>query len=312
MTEQRILRGLLVPTVTPFNEDLSVDVGRFEVICRWQLANGANGLAVFGTTSEGNSLSVKERRDLLDHLVQAGVSADRLMPGCGACALPDAVEMTRHAVRTGAGGVLVLPPFYYPDPDEEAVFRFYAELIERVGEDRLRLYVYHIPHMTRVRMGPVLLRRLVEAYPASVVGLKDSSGDWEATRRLIEEVPELAVFPGAETFVSRGLAIGAAGCISATANIQPGAIADVIAAHGTPEAPPLQEAVDRVRATVASFPMIPAIKAILARETADGAWERLRPPLAALEAAQRQALFDALDTLPDYRRPELASLGVAA
>jgi 4-hydroxy-tetrahydrodipicolinate synthase len=313
MSDRKPFRGLLVPTVTPFAEDFSVDVARYLALCQWQLANGASGLAVFGTTSEGNSLSITERRRLLDDLVAGGVPAARLMPGTGACAVADAVELTRHALEVGTGGVLVLPPFYYPEPDEDGLFAHYARLIEQVGDARLHLYYYHIPRMTRVNATPALFRRLRDAYPQTVMGIKDSSGEWDYARRLIQELPDMAIFPGAETFVSRGMAIGAAGCVSATGNIQPRAIADLIAAQGSPEEAALQSTVDQVRAAVSAQPLIPAIKAILARESGDAEWRRLRPPLTPLAAEPSQALFASLGAIPGYRPPELGNLlGAAA
>jgi 4-hydroxy-tetrahydrodipicolinate synthase len=112
MTEARRFRGVLSPVVTPFTADLQPDSRRLIAHCRWLLDNGV-GLAVFGTNSEANSLSVAEKRRMLDDLVDGGVSANRMMPGTGCCALNDSVELTRHAVSVGCGGVLMLPPFYY-------------------------------------------------------------------------------------------------------------------------------------------------------------------------------------------------------
>src|SRR5262249_42607491 len=99
--KQTRLRGALVPALTPFKPDLSPDADRFVEHCRWLLAQGANGLAVFGTTSEANSLSVGERIDLLERLIAAGVRPDLVMPGTGCCALTDTVQLTAHAVRNG-------------------------------------------------------------------------------------------------------------------------------------------------------------------------------------------------------------------
>jgi 4-hydroxy-tetrahydrodipicolinate synthase len=287
--------GVLVPVLTPFTAELAPDATRFTALCRWLLEEGVGGLAVFGTTSEGNSLSVGERISLLDHLVEEGLPGGRLMPGTGACALPDAVEMTRHAVDLGAGGVLVLPPFYYKNQGDDGFFAYFAEIIERVGDPRLRLYLYHFPQMSAAPISPALIARLVKAYPSTVAGLKDSSGDWEATKRLIAEFPDLAIFPSSESRLIEGLTIGAAGCISATANIQPGAIASLVAAHGSEAARIWHARICAVRAIFERYPTIPALKAVMARECADEAWGHMRPPLTALDAARRQALFSALD-----------------
>jgi len=287
--------GVLVPVLTPFAGDLEPDVARFKRICRWLLDEGASGLAVFGTTSEGNSLTATERCRLIDQLVEAGVPARRLMPGTGACALPDAVAMTRHAVAAGAGGVLVLPPFYYKNQADEGFFAYFSEIIERVGDPRLKLYLYHFPQMSAAPITPALVERLLKTYPDTVAGLKDSSGDWDGTRRLIAAFPDLAIFPSSEVRLMEGLGLGAAGCISATANIQPGPIARLIAAHGSAEAEDWHRRISTVRGIVEAYPFITACKAIVARQTGDDAWLQTRPPLTPLDEARCNQLFAALD-----------------
>src|SRR5215831_5195617 len=136
-------RGVLAPVVTPFTSDLLPDTARFIRQCRWLLDNDV-GLAVFGTNSEGNSLTVAEKLELLDALVDAGVPASRMMPGTGTCALPDTVELTRRAVAHGCGGVLMLPPFYYKGVSDDGLFAFLSGVIDKVGSTQLRVYLYHI------------------------------------------------------------------------------------------------------------------------------------------------------------------------
>src|SRR5512134_1499201 len=179
MSEQRI-RGILSPVVTPFKADLGPDPERFIRHCRWLLSQNV-GLAVFGTNSEANSLSADERIELLDRLVGAGLDPARMMPGTGCCALPDTVRLTAHAMKAGCAGVLMLPPFYYKGVSDEGLFRSFAEVIERVGDRRLRVYLYHIPPVAQVPITLGLIERLLKAYPDTVAGIKDSSGDWNNT-----------------------------------------------------------------------------------------------------------------------------------
>ena len=136
MNPKRIT-GVLSPVVTPFKADLSPDADRFVRQCRWLLSQNV-GLAVFGTNSEANSLATEEKIELLDRLVGARLDPARMMPGTGCCALTDSVRLTRHAVKLGCGGVLMLPPFYYKGVSDEGLYRSFAEIIERVGEARLR------------------------------------------------------------------------------------------------------------------------------------------------------------------------------
>jgi 4-hydroxy-tetrahydrodipicolinate synthase len=293
---QTRFRGLLVPVATPFDEALAPDVEALVAHCEWLLAQGADGLALFGTTSEATSLGLDERLELLEAVVAAGIPATRLMPGTGTCALTDSVWLTAHAVGLGCGGVLMLPPFYYKSVDEAGLADYFAELIERVGDARLRLYLYHIPPVAQVGIPFGLVASLAARYPETLAGLKDSSGDWEHTARLIAEFPQLAIFPGSEVFLLEGLRAGGAGCITATGNVNPGGIQAVYAGWQTERADALQAQASALRRAVQAHPMIPAVKAILARQHGHGGWRRVRPPLVALEAAAEAALLEAVTT----------------
>lgn len=286
--------GVLPPVLTPFTADLEPDRAAFVAHCRRLLAEGADGLAVFGTTSEANSLSVDERMALLDALLEDGIDPALLMPGTGCCALPDSLRLTRHARDAGCGGVLMLPPFYYKGVGDDGLFAAIAEVAERVGGDRLRVYLYHIPPMAGVGFSPDLAGRLIDAYPGVVVGLKDSSGDWSNTRTLIESFPGFAVFSGSEVYLLDNLRAGGAGCITATGNVNLPAIREIYLRRESPQADSLQAEATALREIVQKRPMIPALKAIMAARLDSPGWARTRPPLAALGAAEVQALMDAL------------------
>jgi 4-hydroxy-tetrahydrodipicolinate synthase len=172
------IEGVLSPVITPFKKDYAPDAERFVRHCRWLLRSGCAGLAVFGTNSEANSMSVSEKRKLLEALVAGGVPAATLMPGTGHCALSDSIEMTRAAVELGCAGVLMLPPFYYKGVSDEGLYRNFAEVIERVGDERLALYLYHIPPVAQVAITLGLIEKLLSKYPGIVAGVKDSSGEW--------------------------------------------------------------------------------------------------------------------------------------
>ena len=197
---QKRIEGVLAPVITPFKRDLSPDPDRFVKHCRWLMKSGCAGLAVFGTNSEANSMSVEEKLELLEALVKGGVPANALMPGTGHCALSDSVKMTREAVRMGCGGVLMLPPFYYKGVSDEGLFRNFAEVIERVGDERLRLYLYHIPPVSNVAITLELIDKLLTRYPGIVAGAKDSSGDWANTKAMLDRFKDRSfdVFPGSE------------------------------------------------------------------------------------------------------------------
>jgi 4-hydroxy-tetrahydrodipicolinate synthase len=285
--------GVLVPVLTPFTAAGEPDAGRFVAFCRWLLDQGADGLAIFGTTSEANSMSAGERMDLLDRLVAAGIPAAKLMPGTGACSVTETATLIRHAVGHGCGGVLMLPPFYYKGMTDQGVYDFIARVIDRVGSAALKMYLYHIPPQTMIPFGVELVGRLIKAYPDTVVGLKDSSGDWANTKALLDAYAGsgFAIFPGSEVFLLDGLRNGGLGCITATGNVNVPGIRKVYENWKTPQADALQAEITLARKTIQAYPMVPALKRIVAHFHSDPAWANVRPPMEQLSEAQSAALL---------------------
>jgi len=295
LEQQTALRGVIAPVLTPFTPDLRPDAARLVKLCRWLIAKDT-GLAVFGTTSEANSLSVAEKMTLLDAMIEAGLPPQRMMPGTGCSALTDTVELTRFVVRHGCGGVLMLPPFYYKGVTDDGLYASYSEVIERVGDARLRIYLYHIPQVSQVPLSPALIERLLAAYPGTIAGIKDSSGDWNSVRTLLEQFAPrgFAVYPGSETLLLAAMRGGGAGCISAQANVNPEANVRLYQTWQQPDADAQQAALIVLRTELLKFPMIPALKAVVAHGARDDAWATVRPPLVSLTAGQRAALVSAL------------------
>lgn len=298
MEQPSRIRGVLSPVVTPFTHDLRPDPERFIAHCRWLLGQHC-GLAVFGTNSEANSLSVEERITLLEALLSAGIDPARMMPGTGCCALTDTVRLTAHAVQAGCAGVLMLPPFYYKDVSEDGLYRHFAEVVERVGDARLRIYLYHIPPVAVVGITPGLVERLLKRYPTAIAGMKDSSGDWNNTKTMLDRFAAggFDVFPGSESFLLAGMRHGAAGCISATANVNPAAIDRLFQTWQDADAEPQQEQLNVVRKTVGQYVMIPGLKQVIAHYTHDPAWGTVRPPLTELTASEARQVIDGLTQL---------------
>jgi len=290
-------RGVLAAALTPMDGDLRPDHGAFAAHCRRLLDAGCHGLAVFGTTGEANSLSVDERLAALEALIESGLPGGSLLPGTGSSALTDTVRLSRAALEVGTAGVLVLPPFYYKGIDDDGLFRFFAEVVERVEDDRLRLYLYHIPHLTGVGFGFGVISRLLEAYPGVVVGAKDSSGDRERITRLCREFPGFSVLAGTETLLLDTLRAGGAGCISATVNVTSRLARRVHDAHQagkSDEAEALQRHLTELRELIEAYPMIPALKRLTAELTGEEGWRNLRPPLSSLDEASTEDLLSRL------------------
>jgi 4-hydroxy-tetrahydrodipicolinate synthase len=293
MAKVQRIEGVLAPVITPFRKDYAPDAPRFVRHCRWLLKSGCAGLAVFGTNSEANSMSVAEKRALLEALVAGGVPASALMPGTGHCALSDSIEMTRAAVELGCAGVLMLPPFYYKGVSDEGLYRNFAEVIERVGDERLQLYLYHIPPVAQVAITLPLIEKLLSKYPGLVAGVKDSSGDWSNTKAMLDAFAKegFDVFAGSEVFLLDNMRHGGKGCITATGNINPGPIANVYRNWRSADAERLQAGISATRKIVQKQPMIPALKAAVAHFGNDREWKTCRPPLVELSAAQEETLI---------------------
>jgi 4-hydroxy-tetrahydrodipicolinate synthase len=280
------MQGVLAPVLTPFDRDLNPDVARFVRFCRSLLDEGCSALAPFGTTSEANSLSLDERERLLDAMLEAGIPAQKLVPGTGCAALPDTARLTRKAARAGCAGVLMLPPFYYKNVSAEGLYRSFAQAIDRAAEPRVRVYLYHIPQVSQVGIPLGVIERLLQAYPGVVVGIKDSSGDFANTRAMLRAFPGFEVFVGTEKFLLANLREGGAGCITATANVNAAAIARAFRER-TEER---QREIDRVRERFEKLPFIAALKETVALRTGDDSWRAVRPPLVELSPEERRLL----------------------
>jgi 4-hydroxy-tetrahydrodipicolinate synthase len=292
--------GLLVPVLTPFDATLVPDTKRFVHLCEQLLTRGADALAIFGTTSEANSMSAGERKALLSALRGSGVPADKLMPGIGSCSISETVDLLNHAADAGAAGALLLPPFFYKGAaaTDDGLFDFVTEVMRSTEGAPTEIYLYHIPPVTHVGWSTELVGRLMDAFPDRIVGLKDSSGDWEHTKELIEAYPDLKVFPGSEVFLLDGLRAGGVGCITATGNINPAGIRAVYTGRDCGDADALQKKATEIRLAVqnAGIP-ITVMKAYLALKTSDDDWARVRPPLRAVSRGTAEMLDTALTAL---------------
>jgi len=289
------LAGIIAPILTPFDDDGQVALDLWIDHAHWVLGQGAHYLAPFGTTGEAVLLSVQERKQALQALIQSGIAPDRLMPGTGGASLPDTVELTAHATGLGVAATMVLPSFFYADAPQEGHFRYFETLVRRVADARLRICLYNIPKFSGTPVTPALAARLVAAFPDAVVAYKDSSGDWDNTLAVIEAAPGLAVFPGSETYLVRAMKHGGAGCVSATANLNAAAIRAVY--QDTQKERDQQHAPQSMLAFRGVFQdagLIGAQKSVLALRSGDARWLNLRPPLMNASAGLARRVLDRL------------------
>jgi 4-hydroxy-tetrahydrodipicolinate synthase len=285
----RPVQGVWCAVLTPFDAAGLPDHARLANHVRRILAAGVDGIALFGTTGEGQSLSLNERRAGLDALLAAGIASSQILAATGCASLPETIELTRHAVQSHCAGALVLPPFFFKAVSDEGVFASYAQVIDDVGDPRLRLYLYHIPQVSGVPISPTVIERLFAGYSDVLAGVKDSEGNLDHTRRLLSHFRELAILVGFEPHLPAALAAGGAGTICGIANLFPRLMRrlydNALASnHG--------DDLKRIESFIAAlerYPLFAAFKALQAELTGDAGWAALRPPLVALDSAARRA-----------------------
>ena len=295
-----MLSGVYCASATPVNADLSPDLGAFAAHVQALIADGCDGIALLGTTGEANSFSLAERRTILEAAANA-VGADRLMPGTGVNALPETIELTRHALSLGVTRVVMLPPSYYKGVSDEGLFRAYAHVIETIGDTRLQVVLYHIPQVSGVPISHDLIDRLVTAFPGTVVGIKDSAGKIENMTAMIARFPGFSVLAGADPLLLPLMGMGGAGCITATSNLVADSLAIVFRHHADParaaEVKAAQARINAFRDLSNSYVQIPAIKAMVAFRHGAALWTRTRPPLVGLTPAELATLKDRLTAI---------------
>lgn len=298
MMDGALYGGVNAAVLTAMHDDLSVDLDRMVTHGRWLLANGCNGLGILGTTGEANSLGLHERIAVMEGFVEAGIPAARLLPGTGTTAITDTVLLTRRAADLGCRGALLLPPFFYKNPSQEGLFAYFSEVIQRVGGD-IAIYLYHFPAQSAVPFTVDFIARLLRAYPGKVKGIKDSSGDFANTKAYADNFAAdgFEVFCGDDGALHDLLRAGGAGCITAAANVGSSVSARVYAGQGTPEATAAQAILTSIRKAVTSAPLIPGLKALIARHSDDENWQRMRPPHMALSLDEQTDLFNVFDAI---------------
>ncbi|MGV7213152.1 dihydrodipicolinate synthase family protein [Bradyrhizobium sp. UFLA05-112] len=284
------IRGFWVATPTPLTAEGAADPGRLADHALRLFKTGVDGVVVFGTTGEGTSFNVAERVATVEALLKAGIAADRIGVGGGFPAISDSITLTRSMLSLGVNHVLYLPPYFDRNVTSEGLEDAFAAIFDGVADDRLRAYLYHIPQVSGVAVPTQVAANLRKRYGKLVAGLKDSSGDFKQFQAFRAAAPELAITVGNEADITRAIAAGGAGTICGMANIVPDLVKDMV--DGKDVEARMQAAID----IVVNTPSFAAtLKAILAAQTADPGWLRVRPPLRGLsDGKPLKAKIDAL------------------
>ena len=277
MDQVSVPKGVYAAVATPFDEDFKPDWARYASHCQWLLDHGCDGLAPLGTTGEANSIGHEMRLKIIRFLSESGLPMSRMIIGTGSTSIDDTLKLSRAAIEGGAGGLLLLPPFYYSNPSEDGLFAYFSAIAEDLKSSRPQLFLYHIPMFSDVAITVPLVARLRDAFPGLFVGLKDSAGDFDYTLKFLKAFPGFAAFSGTEIFANRNLIAGGWGCISATANVTAPAVKHRIRGRSK-NARALDAAIDHLREVIAGYGTIHGTKAYLAMLKDDPAWRRVLPP----------------------------------
>ena len=293
------LKGVWVPVLTPQNSDLLIDKNRFFHHLGWLFQHEINGVVLFGTNGEASSFSAQERMLLLEWVKKEGISNEKVIVGTGCSALTDTIALIEHAIGLGYFHHLVLPPFYYKNPTINGLVNNYSEIINRIDNKHLKIYLYNFPQLSGIQLGVDLVEILSEKFPNNIVGYKDSSGDWDNTSQIMEKCPQISMFPGSEIFLSKALEKGAAGVITGTGNVNPGMVKQTYEAfyNDKEKSIILQKKIDAFRTAVQKYPLISALKGLIEYYRKDEGWQYLRPPLTALSKADLENLIKSIDPL---------------
>ncbi|MDB5585690.1 MAG: dihydrodipicolinate synthetase-like protein [Devosia sp.] len=301
---QFAITGVYSAAATPLNADYSPDLGLFAAHCKHLIADGCHGIALLGTTGEANSFSIGERKTILESALKSGLTADQLMPGTGLASVPDTIELTRHALSLGVTKVVMLPPFYYKGVTDEGLFAAYAQIIEGVKDDRLKVILYHIPQMSGVPLTLGLIEKLIKAFPNTIVGIKDSAGQFDNMQAMVSAFPGFSVLAGADPLLLPLIKAGGAGCITATSNLVARSLRTVFEhcadASKAAEVETAQARIMAYRTLSNDYTQIPAIKAMVGLQSKIPSWSRVRAPMLALDEAKLADLaakFAALEAI---------------
>ncbi len=273
------IAGLWVAALTPLAADGAADADRLGRHAAHLLAQGCDGIVLFGTTGEGPSFTASERLAVVEALLAQGIPPARLALGIGFPAIPDSVALARAALSLGLDQLLALPPFFFRNVAAAGVADAFARLIEGVADDRLHLTLYHIPQVSGVPVAAASVAWLRARFGGLVAGVKDSSGDFPQFQAFRKAAPDVPVLVGNEADIPQALAEGGVGTICGMANVVP----DLVRAMFAPN-PPLAAMRAAIAALEADF--LPRLKAALAAETADPGWCRVRAPLRAADLAE--------------------------
>ncbi len=283
--------GLSAALTTPFAQDGSIDIAAMIAQAKRSLAAGCNSVTLFGTTGEGSSIGSRERTQVLAAFLDAGVSANNLVAGVLVDSAQDAADQAGEALKAGVRNILLAPPSYFKNVSDDGLFEWFSSVFQQLGTDARDVLVYNIPSVTTVALSVDLIGRLRHAFPSVVTGVKDSSGDWPYTQRLLAEHRDLIILIGDERHLAQGVRLGGQGAISGCANFLPAEIR-AMAVDGVED-----KRIEDLVVELLKYPVTPAVKVLVSHVTGEPIWHSVRPPLVSISAENRKKIEAAFESL---------------
>jgi Dihydrodipicolinate synthase/N-acetylneuraminate lyase len=266
--------GIYAASLTPFTATYEPEISVLINHVQWLLENGADGVALLGSTGEANSMTLKQRQIIIENSTRK-IPPNKLLIGTGSCSLQDAIKLTKINIDAGVYAVLILPPFYYKPQSEESIIRFYSELVASVNDSRLQIFFYNFPKFTGYNFDHTVILKMKQNFGEISARIKDSSGNWENMLGLVQNVRDLMVFSGTDTFLLKNLLNGGAGCITATANIIAAECQQVFKAWKNDQieyANYKQKKLTLLRKAFESYPFVSVLKIIFADQQNLSKW----------------------------------------
>jgi 4-hydroxy-tetrahydrodipicolinate synthase len=282
---------LIAAVATPIDDGGAPDGVLLAAHARRLLGEGCDAVALFGTTGEGPCFGTNQRTATLEAMLAAGLRPEQLFASVSALAMADVVALARHALAHGVRDLLLMPLFFFrAEASEEAVYRYYAEIIARTGDARLRLWLYHFPAIAGTGVAPEVVARLAADFPGTIAGLKDSAGMLDDTLALARRFPGLQVMTGTEVHAPAVIAAGGAGTLCGLANVMPALLRRLLDAGDEAACARLTAAVQALDDLLSGAPFTAALKAVIAGQAGEPRWRRVMPPLAPLDEAAAAGL----------------------
>ena len=281
------ISGTYCASLTPFKEDYSINKKLLLDHCNNLLSQNVDGIAIFGTTGEANSLSIEEKIEAINFLIDNKIDSKKLLPGTGLNSIKDTVFFTKAVAKINVRGVLVLPPTYYKNISSEGLIDYYVRVIEEVGETNLHYLLYHFPQMSNVNIDLNVIEKLLYKYPNNIVGIKDSSGDIDNMLKMIKIFNDFSVFSGSDSLALKVVKNGGAGAITAVSNISGQLLSFIINncrdESKVPKLIEFQKLQEEIRSTVFHHQPVSSLKAFMSIKEDNPEWNRVLPPLVTLQ-----------------------------